>query len=188
MESSRVLNRSPVISGTPTGDVTEDVILTTGGLLSIADVDAGQSNFAPQPGTSGSFGTFTLTAGGAWTYTLNNSLPAIQQLGAGQSLTDSFTAFSSDGTGSPKVIVTIHGNNDLPLIRGRPTLDLSAALFRSTGGLLSIADVDAGQSNFAPQPGTSGSFGTFALTAGGAWTYTLNNSLPAIQQLGAGQS
>src|SRR5262245_22517483 len=122
MESSRVLNRSPVISGTPTGDVTEDVILTTGGLLSIADVDAGQSNFAPQPGTSGSFGTFTLTAGGAWTYTLNNSLPAIQQLNDGQSLTDSFTAFSSDGTASQKVTVTIHGTNDARVITTDITL------------------------------------------------------------------
>ena len=67
-----------------------------------------------QAGTLGSngFGTFTLAANGTWTYTANNSQTAIQQLGAGQSLTDSFTAVSSDGTASQIVTVTIHGTND----------------------------------------------------------------------------
>ena len=94
-----------MIGGVSTGDVTEDVNvvagnISTSGALTIADVDAGQSNFTAQASTPGSngFGTFTLAANGAWTYTADDSLPAIQHLGAGQSLTDSFTAVSSDGT------------------------------------------------------------------------------------------
>src|SRR5438067_9905764 len=88
--------------------------ISTSGALTIADVDAGQSNFTAQASTPGSngFGTFTLAANGAWTYTANDSLPAIQQLGAGQSLTDSFIAVSSDGTASQVVTVTIHGTDD----------------------------------------------------------------------------
>src|SRR5262249_47687986 len=116
-------NQAPVIGGVSIGDVTEDVNvvagnISTSGALTIADVDAGQSNFTAQASTPGSngFGTFTLAANGAWTYTANNSLPAIQQLGAGQSLTDSFTAVSSDGTASRVVTVTIHGTNDVPVI------------------------------------------------------------------------
>src|SRR5260370_9648965 len=74
----------------------------TSGVLTIADVDQGQSNFAVQAGTTGSnnYGTFTLAADGHWSYSADNTQTAIQQLGAGQSLTDSFTAVSSDGTAS----------------------------------------------------------------------------------------
>ena len=115
----------PVIGGVATGAVTEDVAvvagnLTTSGALTIADVDQGQSNFAAQAGTAGSngYGTFTLAADGTWTYTADNSQAAIQQLGAGQTLTDSFTAVSSDGTASQLVTVTIHGTNDVPVIGG----------------------------------------------------------------------
>ncbi|MFW2561409.1 VCBS domain-containing protein, partial [Legionella sp. S2E2] len=67
-----------------TGTVTEDanVInanLSSGGTLSIADVDAGQSSFIAQPSVAGTYGTFTLAADGVWTYTANNAQTAIQQ-------------------------------------------------------------------------------------------------------------
>src|SRR5207237_1441907 len=195
-------NDVPVIGGVSTGAVTENVgvaagSLTTGGALTIADVDQGQSNFTAQPGTAGSngYGTFTLAASGAWTYSADDSQAAIQQLGAGQSLTDSFTAVSSDGTASQLVTVTIHGNNDVPVIGGVSTGAVTedvgvAAGSLTTGGALTIADVDRGQSNFTAQPGTAGSngYGTFTLAASGAWTYSADDSQAAIQQLGAGQS
>src|SRR5207247_992291 len=193
-------NDVPVIGGVSTGGVTENVNvvagnISTSGVLTIADVDAGQSNFTAQASTPGGngFGTFTLAANGAWTYTANNSQAAIQQLGAGQSITDSFTAVSSDGTASQVVTVTIHGTNDVPVIggvsTGAVTEDVNVVAGNiSTSGALTIADVDAGQSNFTAQAGTPGSFGTFTLAANGAWTYTANDSLPAIQQLGATQS
>src|SRR5262249_30834590 len=149
---------------------------------------------ASTPGSNG-FGTFTLAANGAWTYTANNSQAAIQQLGAGQSLTDSFTAIASASCTDQVVTVIIHGTNEEPEIGGVSTgaqngeVNVIAGNI-STSGALTIADVDAGQSNFTTQASTPGSngFGTFTLAANGAWTYTANNSLPAIQQLGAGQS
>ena len=191
----------PVIGGVRTGAVTEDVNVVAGnlattGALTIADVDAGQSNFAAQAATAGSngYGTFTLAADGSWTYTADNSQTAIQQLGAGQSLTDSFTAVSSDGTNSQLVTVTINGTNDVPVIggvhTGAVTEDVNVVAGNlATTGALTIADVDAGQSNFAVQAATAGSngYGTFTLAANGGWTYTANNSQTAIQQLGAGQ-
>src|SRR5262249_2131001 len=57
-------------------------------------------------------------------YTANDSLPAIQQLNAGQSLTDSFTAVSSDGTASRVVTVTIHGTDDAFVIAPGQVVDL----------------------------------------------------------------
>ncbi|MBT2334163.1 VCBS domain-containing protein [Variovorax paradoxus] len=191
-------NDVPVIGGVASGAVTEDASspnLSTSGALTIADVDQGQSSFASQAGTVGSngYGSFTLAANGSWSYTANNSQAAIQQLGAGQSINDSFTAVSSDGTASRVVTVTITGTNDVPVIggvsSGAVTEDASAPNL-STSGALTIADVDAGQSSFAAQAGTTGSngYGSFTLAAGGNWTYTANDSQAAIQQLGAGQS
>src|SRR6185312_14704252 len=158
------------------------------------DVDAGQSNFTAQSGTAGSngYGSFTLAADGNWTYTADNSQSAIQQLGAGQSITDSFTAVSSDGTASRLVTVTINGTNDVPVIGGVSTgaatedvaVDGSGNLV--TGGALTIADVDQGQSNFAAQLSAASTYGTFTLDAAGNWTYTAADSQAAIQQLGAG--
>src|SRR5207248_8112541 len=118
-------NDVPVIGGVHTGAVTEDANvvagnISTSGALSITDVDAGQSNFAAQAGTLGGngYGTFTLAANGSWTYTANDSQSAIQQLGAGQSITDSVTAGSGDGSAIQFLTVTINGTNDVPVIGG----------------------------------------------------------------------
>ncbi|MDQ0568544.1 VCBS repeat-containing protein [Variovorax paradoxus] len=191
-------NDVPVIGGVASGAVSEDAStpsLSTSGALTIADVDAGQSNFAPQASTAGGngYGNFTLAADGSWSYTADNNQSAIQQLGAGESLSDSFTAVSSDGTASQLVTVTITGTNDVPVIGGVATGALNEDASTpnlSTSGALTIADVDAGQSSFTAQAGTAGSngYGSFALAANGNWTYTANNSQAAIQQLGAGQS
>ena len=72
---------------------------------------------------AGTYGTFTLAANGAWTYTANDSQTAIQQLGAGQSITDSFSAVAYDGSqpASQVVTVTINGTNDAPVIGGVST-------------------------------------------------------------------
>src|SRR5437016_2677101 len=55
----------PVIGGVHVGSVTEDVAvvsnrISTSGALTIADVDQGQSNFAPQTSAAGTYGTFKL--------------------------------------------------------------------------------------------------------------------------------
>src|SRR5207244_11525438 len=98
-------NDVPVIGGVHVGSVTEDVAvvsnrISTSGALTIADVDQGQSNFAPQTSAAGTYGTFTLAADGNWTYSADDTQTAIQQLGATQPITDSFTAVSSAGTAS----------------------------------------------------------------------------------------
>src|SRR5436189_652 len=88
-------NDVPVIGGVHTGAVTEDVNVAAGnisasGALSIADVDAGQSNFRSEERRVGNDCncTCTLEAYSSRTYTANDSQSAIQQLGAGQSITD----------------------------------------------------------------------------------------------------
>src|SRR5205807_149002 len=121
-------NDTPVLGGVATGAVTEDVgvvagNLTTGGALTIADVYRRQASLTAHPGTAGSngYGSFTLDAAGNWTYTAADSQTAIQQLGAGQSITDSFTAVPSDVTSFPTRRSSDLGTNDTPVLGGVAT-------------------------------------------------------------------
>ena len=79
--------------------------------------------------------------------------------------------------------VTITGTNDVPVIGGvahrrRDRGRRGRGGNLTTSGALTIADVDAGQSTFAPQAERAGSngYGTFTLAADGTWTYTADNS------------
>ena len=56
-----------------------------------------------------------MTAGGVWTYTLNNNNATVQALNVGGTLTDTFTVHTADGT-AQLVTVTINGANDAPVI------------------------------------------------------------------------
>src|SRR5882672_10705354 len=195
-------NDVPVIGGVSSGTVTEDVAvvagnLATSGTLTIADVDQNQSSFVAQSGTAGSagLGIFTLNTAGHWSYAANDAQAAIQQLGAGETLTDSFTATSLDGTKTQLVTVTINGTNDVPVIGGVKTGVVTedvgvVAGNLATSGTLTITDVDQNQSSFVAQAGTAGSsgLGTFTLDTAGHWTYVANDAQAAIQQLGIGQS
>ena len=48
--------------------------------------------------TASGYGSYTLTAAGLWTYTLDDNNAAVQALNAGETLTDTFTAVTTDGT------------------------------------------------------------------------------------------
>src|SRR5262249_46797152 len=122
-------NDVPVISGDIAGSVTEDVAvdssgnLTTGGKLTITDADHDQSSFTPQT-TSGSYGSFTVAADGAWAHTDHDRLVATGQLNPRQLITDSFTAVAIDGTAGQVVTVTIHGTTDAFVIGPLDVIDL----------------------------------------------------------------
>ena len=116
-----------VISGDLTGTVLEAGGVTNGtpgiptatGDLDAADVDNPPDWTpvgTPTPSANG-YGSYTLTAAGVWTYTLDNSNAAVQALNAGQTLTDTFTATTVDGT-AQLVTITIDGANDAAVITG----------------------------------------------------------------------
>src|SRR5438128_1739434 len=87
--------KEPVIVGVHTGAVPGDANVVPGnisatGVLPSFPTRRSSDLFAAQAGTLGGngYGTFALAANGSWTYTANDSQAAIQQLGAGQSITD----------------------------------------------------------------------------------------------------
>jgi T1SS-143 domain-containing protein len=177
-------NDAAVISS-GSGSVTEDGTLTTDGTLAITDVDSGEASFTAQS-TNGAYGSFTLDASGNWTYSLDNANAAVQALGQGDTLTETFTVASVDGTTS-SVTVTINGTNDAAVISsGTGSVTEDSVL--TTGGTLIITDVDSGEASFVGQPSTAGTYGSFTLGTNGAWTYALNNANPTVQALGAGDT
>ena len=124
-------NDAAVISGATTGSVVEAGGVANGtpgtptatGDLNSTDVDnpndAWTAVGTPIASASG-FGSYTLTAAGVWIYTLDNSNAAVQALNVGQTLTDTFTATTVDGT-AQVVTITINGANDAAVITGTAT-------------------------------------------------------------------
>ena len=141
-------NDPAVIAGTDTGAVTEDAAvvsnnISTGGTLTISDPDAGESTFRPETLT-GSYGVLIIDASGNWTYTADNTQAAIQQLNALESITDTLTVSSFDGT-THDVEITIYGAEDAPTL-DNPIADQTATeslAFNFVFAANSFSDQDA---------------------------------------------
>ncbi|EKP0307477.1 VCBS domain-containing protein, partial [Aeromonas veronii] len=161
-------NDGAVISGAHTGDVTEDNTgsgntLTAGGQLSVTDPDAGQKHFIAMQNIAGDhgFGSFSIDAQGHWTYSADNTQAKVQALKDGETATDSISFMSADGT-RQTVTVTLHGTQDRAVIAGAATgavtedQGVSAAGKLSTGGTLTVTDVDSGEAHFVAQTDVAG--------------------------------
>ncbi|MFN6538962.1 MAG: VCBS domain-containing protein [Nostoc sp. EkiNYC01] len=186
------VNDVATITGTATASVTEDATtpnLTATGSLTVSDVDAGQSLFnTTVTSATGNLGSLSITAAGAYTYSVANS--AVQFLGAGQTKTETFTVASVDGTVTQDIIITINGVNNGGTITGTTTAvvteDATTPNLTATGSL-TINNVNAGQNLFSTTvTSATGNLGSLSITSGGAYTYSVANS--AVQFLGAGQT
>jgi VCBS repeat-containing protein len=190
-------NDAAVISGTTTGSVVEAAckeqgIPTATGTLTSTDVDNASNSFTPvecQESDEG-YGAFTMTADGVWTYTLDNDNCKVQSLNDCDTLTDSFTVTTADGT-EQVVTIIIGGINDAAIISGTTTGSVVEAACEEPGiptatGTLTSTDVDNASNSFTPvecQESDEG-YGAFTMTADGAWTYTLDNDNCKVQSLG----
>src|SRR5437773_11639098 len=88
-----------------------NAVLSTSGTLTITDVDSAQT-FVAQAGTAGTYGSFSIDAAGAWSYTAGS---ALNNLAAGQTVSDTFTVAAADGT-TTTVQVSITGTNDAAVL------------------------------------------------------------------------
>ncbi|MBU0676209.1 MAG: VCBS domain-containing protein, partial [Proteobacteria bacterium] len=188
-------NDIAVVSGTFSGAVSEgnigDAAVMTSGTMSISDVDTSDSPAFSDVGSTvgdNGYGSFVLS-GGNWTYTLDQS--AVQDLDAGDTVTDTITYTATDGT-VQAITITITGTNDTPVVAGTFTGavdegNIGDAAVTATG-TLSISDVDADDSPAFNDVGSTvgdNGYGSFVLSSGN-WTYTLDES--AVQDLDAGDT
>ena len=185
-------NDPATISGQLTGELTEGINPaapngTVAGQLTATDPDGPTSFTAASQ--AGIWGAFTVSAGGGWSYELADNDPFIGALKASDTVTDSFTVTTADGS-SNLVTVTIHGANDAAVIGGTTSATvIEAALLggaSQVAGTLTISDIDSPAQFVAAA--LAGLYGTLTLTAGGSWTYVLNNANPVVDGLSNGDS
>ncbi|WP_058664106.1 retention module-containing protein [Achromobacter xylosoxidans] len=180
-------NITPSKPGDNKGTVQEDTTLTANGKLDVADPDAGEATFKPQTDFQGQYGTFSIDANGNWSFKLDNDAKAIQQLGAKEHLTETFTVTSADGT-TGQVVITINGTNDAPTITGAATGDVTEDGAKAVSGQLTQHDVDANDKHtWSLDNDGKGQYGSFTLDQNGKWTYTLDNDSAKVQALAEGQ-
>ncbi|ANW04902.1 VCBS domain-containing protein [Bradyrhizobium icense] len=198
-------NDAAIISGNSSGTVIEASGLantapgtpSATGTLTSADVDNAPDTFtavSTPTASSRGFGTFTMTTAGVWAYSIDQSNSTVQALNVGDTLTDTFTVTTIDGT-AQVVTVTIKGANDAAVITGATagsvTEDSGAKCDKPTAtGTLTASDVDNAPGFAAvncPTASDAG-YGTFTMTADGVWTYELDDSNCAVQALDDGDT
>ena len=126
-------NDAAVLSSASASLTETNAALSTGGQLTVSDVDS-PATFVAQSGTAGAYGTFALAADGTWTYVMDG---AHNELVGGQQYVETFAVASADGTAS-SVTVTITGTNDAAVVSSATAslTETNAAL--STGGQLTV--------------------------------------------------
>src|SRR5262249_62092403 len=75
-------------------------------------------SYVTADGQTGTYGTFSIGADGAWSYTLDNSNPATNALDVSETSYEQFTLPVTDHQTASNAVVTItvHGTNDPPTI------------------------------------------------------------------------
>ncbi|MBR8657749.1 VCBS domain-containing protein, partial [Achromobacter sp. Marseille-Q0513] len=186
-------NDAPVISGQATGEVTDGGSTSTTGQLSKTDVDVNDTHtWSVSNDGKGKYGTFTVDQTGKWTYNLDGANTDVKGLKTGESITETFTVYVDDGKGgkTPETItVTINGTDDGAVITpSKPGDDKGTVKedeISTATGKLDVVDPDKGEAVFKPQTDFKGEHGTFSIDANGKWTYTLDDTDPEVQALGA---
>lgn len=182
-------NDGPTITGGDTsGAVAEDGTVSASGSLGFADVDFSDTHsvtFAPDgEGYLGSFSASLVTdttgdvAGSLdWSFSVDNA--AIQYLGAGDTLVQTYTVTVDDGhtggTTTQVVTITITGENDAPEITG--TVATLAGGTEDTGYTISAADLlqgwsDVDQGTTLSVANLTADYGSIASDGMGGWVFT----------------
>ena len=168
--------------------ISEDVATVTG-TATHTDVDENNAAnvFTAVSSTSSTYGSYSVTTAGAWTYSLDNTNATIQALGLGESTTDSMAVTAEDGT-TEAIAITINGSNDAAIIIAADA-SISEDVATVTG-TATHTDVDENNAAnvFTAVSSTSSTYGSYSVTTAGAWTYSLDNTNATIQALGLGES
>ncbi|MEZ9002925.1 VCBS domain-containing protein [Vibrio splendidus] len=163
-------------SGDSTGVAKEDITLQASGTLTASDPD-GTAGFTAVQGGAGiagskGYGHAHIDVNGHWTYDLDNNHPIVQQLGGGQTDTETITVQSADGT-HHDIVVTITGTNDAPILGVNQT--------SSTAGTLTETDVDVNDTHMFSVVSSTGQFGSLSVDPNtGDYVYTPNTSITGM--------
>jgi len=183
------INEAAVITAAD-GTIAEGTA-TVSGTATHTDVDGNNDAnvfTAVTNGESVQGASYTVTAGGEWTYTLDSDV--VNMLGASQSGDDTITVTAEDGT-TEDVTITVTGTNDAAVISGSIAGAVTEDDATTTAtGTLTHTDVDGDNADnlftaVSTATDSANGYGTFTVTAAGAWTYTLDNSNATVSALAA---
>ena len=161
---------------------------------------------------AGSYGTLTINPDGSFAYDVDSRNATVQALGAGATLTDTFTYRISDTTlptgltDLAELNIIVRGVNDPPVAQDvfataieaggiangtagtDPTGDATANDFDPDGNAISVVGVRTGTEAGTGTAGTlgselRGSYGWLTLNANGTYSYRVDNDLAAVQEL-----
>ncbi len=167
--------------GATTGLVAENGTLIAGGTLTVSDRDTGEAVITVQSGAPGVYGAFSIGTDGVWSYTLNNSSPAVMTLNSGQSVTDTFAVATAGGV-SQNIDIMINGANEI--INGTATADtLNGTPYGDTISGMAGNDILNG---YAGDDTLDGGVGIDTLVGGdGNDTYIVDNSIDVVSETNA---
>jgi len=149
--------------------------VTTGGLLTVSDVD-GAASFQAQNNVAGKYGTFSLGTDGAWTYTANDAYNELKQ---DEKLTDSFTVKAADGT-SATVTVNIVGTNDAPVAFGDTKTTGENAVLTSQVPL--ATDIDGVVASYQLATGVGQGNGILTFNPDGSYSFNPGTDFDSLAQ------
>ncbi|MCF6766388.1 VCBS domain-containing protein, partial [Thiotrichales bacterium 19S3-7] len=136
-------NTESIVSSESFGSVTEDESspLTTSGTIIIPGSD--NINFDPEA-ISSLYGNLQIDKDGNWLYSADNNQTAIQELGNSDTLTDTVTVTSADGS-EHTISITVTGTNDAP-IANADTATTSENVNLTIDALANDTDLDTSDS------------------------------------------
>ncbi|PMJ92777.1 VCBS domain-containing protein [Vibrio sp. 10N.261.55.A7] len=177
MSGGSVDDRSPDHMHGNIGKLWNDEIHTDGH-LTIIDTDTGESH-AQNGIYQGSHGQVILQSNGDWSYYASIGQDAtgrqIDRLGQGESITDTVTVKSADGT-THDIHITIHGDNDRPYCSSEVQLNSGkedlAQTITTTELLANTVDVDTNDSGKLSIANLHADHGSIATNSDGSFSYT----------------
>ena len=181
---------------------TKTVVGVASGSVADATTNVGAS-------VTGSYGSIVINNDGTYTYTINETLAAVEQLRtSADTLTDTFTYKVQDtagGTDVTQITVTIEGTNDKPIaVVDTDTAYEAGGVSNGTAGtdptgnvLTNDTDVDAGDTKtvvgvaagtLASASGSvntsvTGTYGSITINTDGSYTYNVDNDNATVQGL-----
>jgi VCBS repeat-containing protein len=187
-------NDAPVAVADANGSdpVVEDSDATAVGNVLTNDVDPDDALTVTTVGTfAGAYGSLTIDAAGNYTYTLDNADSDTNALDDGDTVTETFSYTTSDGTASSSanIVITIAGKNDAPVAvadanGSDPVVEDSDAT--AVGNVLTN-DIDPDDALSVTTVGTFvGIYGSVTIDVAGNYTYTLDNADPDTDSLSEG--
>ncbi|MGJ8682673.1 VCBS domain-containing protein, partial [Paraglaciecola sp.] len=193
-------NDAAVITGDVAGGVIEMGVDATGAAIGTAtvtgdldhtDVDGGNMDdtWNTTVVTDGTNGSLTIGTDGQWSYTLTDTNIAVDELDDGESITDTVTVATADGT-TQDITIMITGSDDAAIISGADSGSVTevggdgTAPADTASGDLDHTDVDGDDANDAWTAGTvAGTYGSLMIGVDGMWTYTLDDGNATVNAL-----